>query len=220
MGNDALGLYGSWIRYEEEGIRMKTLLTTVTVLALMGPVYAETFDLTIDHCTGGCSDGTTPFGTVTVTQDGSDLDFLVKLNGIYKFQKSTAFDAFAFGFTDGPVTVVNLTSGFTSDPIPTKQDGFGLFAQGIKADATGAQQLSFKVLNDQLGNITVSTNPPGDTIVAFAADIQGWEDHTGNVGGGNVTPGVPEPATWGMLLLGFVGLGFAFRQRRRATSLA
>ena len=26
---------------------------------------------------------------------------------------------------------------------------------------------------------------------------------------------VPEPATWGMMLLGFMGLGFAFRQRRR-----
>jgi hypothetical protein len=31
---------------------------------------------------------------------------------------------------------------------------------------------------------------------------------------------VPEPATWGMMLLGFVGLAFAFRSRRRITSLA
>jgi PEP-CTERM motif len=32
--------------------------------------------------------------------------------------------------------------------------------------------------------------------------------------------GVPEPATWGMMLLGFVGLGFAFRQQRRRVSFA
>jgi hypothetical protein len=31
---------------------------------------------------------------------------------------------------------------------------------------------------------------------------------------------VPEPATWGMMLLGFIGLGFAFRQRRRMVGLA
>jgi hypothetical protein len=31
---------------------------------------------------------------------------------------------------------------------------------------------------------------------------------------------VPEPATWGMMLLGFLGLGFAFRQSRRKVSLA
>jgi PEP-CTERM motif len=31
---------------------------------------------------------------------------------------------------------------------------------------------------------------------------------------------VPEPATWGMMLLGFLGLGFAFRQSRRKVSFA
>jgi hypothetical protein len=28
-------------------------------------------------------------------------------------------------------------------------------------------------------------------------------------------PAVPEPATWSMMLPGFAGLGFAFRQSRR-----
>ena len=32
--------------------------------------------------------------------------------------------------------------------------------------------------------------------------------------------GVPEPSTWAMLLLGFAGLGFAFRRSRRRMSLA
>ena len=31
---------------------------------------------------------------------------------------------------------------------------------------------------------------------------------------------VPEPATWALMLLGFVGLGFAFRQSRRKVSMA
>jgi hypothetical protein len=31
---------------------------------------------------------------------------------------------------------------------------------------------------------------------------------------------VPEPSTWAMMLLGFVGLGFAFRQSRRKLSIA
>jgi cholinesterase len=31
---------------------------------------------------------------------------------------------------------------------------------------------------------------------------------------------VPEPATWAMMLLGFVGLGFALRQPRRMVSMA
>jgi hypothetical protein len=32
--------------------------------------------------------------------------------------------------------------------------------------------------------------------------------------------GVPEPSTWAMMLLGFAGLGFAFRQSRRKVSFA
>ena len=33
-------------------------------------------------------------------------------------------------------------------------------------------------------------------------------------------PAVPEPATWAMMLLGFLGLGFASRQSRRKVSFA
>ena len=35
-----------------------------------------------------------------------------------------------------------------------------------------------------------------------------------------VTSGVPEPATWAMLLIGFGGIGFAMRRRRAGVSLA
>jgi hypothetical protein len=33
-------------------------------------------------------------------------------------------------------------------------------------------------------------------------------------------PGVPEPSTWAMMLIGFAGLGFAFRRSRRKVSFA
>jgi hypothetical protein len=37
--------------------------------------------------------------------------------------------------------------------------------------------------------------------------------------GGSITA-VPEPATWAMMLLGFAGLGFAFRRSRRKAAFA
>ena len=37
-----------------------------------------------------------------------------------------------------------------------------------------------------------------------------------NVTVGSVTPGIPEPSTWAMMLLGFTGLGFAgYRKAQR-----
>jgi hypothetical protein len=37
---------------------------------------------------------------------------------------------------------------------------------------------------------------------------------------GSTPPSVPEPSTWAMMLLGFAGLGFAFRRSRRRVSMA
>jgi hypothetical protein len=35
-----------------------------------------------------------------------------------------------------------------------------------------------------------------------------------------VTPNVPEPATWAMMLVGFGGIGFAMRRNRKSMGLA
>jgi hypothetical protein len=40
------------------------------------------------------------------------------------------------------------------------------------------------------------------------------------VSGSLVSGAVPEPSTWAMMLLGFAGLGFAFRESRRKVSFA
>jgi hypothetical protein len=54
-----------------------------------------------------------------------------------------------------------------------------------------------------------------------------FDNHTGAETGvladifiGTPTSGVPEPSTWAMMLLGFAGLGFAFRHSRRKVSFA
>ena len=59
-------------------------------------------------------------------------------------------------------------------------------------------------------------NFPGTDIYATVAlDI----NDRGNVVG-YFAETVPEPATWVMMLIGFVGLGFAFRRSRRKAAFA
>ena len=207
---------------------MSKLRTGACVAAILAGVlslgsvasFANTYNLDIDHCTGGCNNGVQPFGTVQVTQNGANLDFLVTLNSTYVFNKSTGLDAFVFGFTDtnNPASIVNLSAGFAVDAtLPQHEDGFGDFALGITKAATGGNTLSFEVLGESLANLAFSSG--GSPSVLFAADIVG-NGNTGPVGGSTLVAGVPEPATWGMMLLGFAGLGFAFRQTRRKVSFA
>jgi PEP-CTERM motif-containing protein len=202
-----------------------TALAAALTLGASSAAHAIVYNLNIDHCTGGCASGSPPFATVTVLQNGANLDFTVQLLDSLVFQKSTAFDVFAFSFSDKIATVSSIVDNgpgtFTSSPVATAQDGFGTFKQGIVNSATGGTTLSFTVAAETIGNLILSTIPPGDTVALFAADVAGGggTGNTGNIGGG-VVAGVPEPATWGMMLLGFVGLGIAFRQSRRKVSFA
>ena len=52
----------------------------------------------------------------------------------------------------------------------------------------------------------------------YTLTVTGSRGTTGAFGGNvsfNQTPGVPEPATWAMMLLGFGAVGFAMRRRQR-----
>jgi hypothetical protein len=51
--------------------------------------------------------------------------------------------------------------------------------------------------------------------------ITGLSRGNGSYGGSlSFTPSVPETATWGMMLIGFVGMGAAMRYRRKSTNVA
>jgi hypothetical protein len=84
--------------------------------------------------------------------------------------------------------------------------------------------------------------PPGTPFPPGSTDLQAWTRDAmldpdwlrvgTDIVGGSPAPtfnlafslegvsAVPEPSTWAMMLLGFVGLGFAFRQSRRRASFA
>jgi hypothetical protein len=61
------------------------------------------------------------------------------------------------------------------------------------------------------------------TLLTGSFALYGTSAHTDQQGTLNVTTtvaGVPEPATWGMMMMGFGGIGFAMRRRRQMTALS
>jgi PEP-CTERM motif len=218
---------------------MKKLLATVALAAVGFLSLAQsgakasvvlTSNLTQDNCTGGCANGVTPFGTVTISQatTGADVIFNVQLGSPYFFNDTNQLQAFVWNQTfAGTIlnTVANpLQSGFSIDGAQS-EDGFKNFSQSLGySGPKTVQLLTFEeTVNSSFllssSSFALSTGD-GGTKAFFAADITTTfatgASNTGPVGGLTISTAVPEPSTWAMMILGFMGVGFmAYRRKGR-----
>ena len=222
---------------------MRTLSSATVALAVVGFLgFAQsgakadvvlTSNLTQDNCTGGCANGVTPFGTVTISQatTGADVIFHVQLGSPYFFNDTNQLQAFVWNQTfAGTIlnTVANpLQSGFSIDGAQS-EDGFKNFSQSLGySGPKTVQLLSFEeTVNSSFllssSSFALSTGD-GGTKAFFAADVTTTfatgASNTGPVGGLTISTAVPEPSTWAMMILGFMGVGFMAYRRRGQPSL-
>ena len=186
--------------------------------------HADTFFLTLDHCGGGC--GTPPFGTVTVTQNGANVDISVSLTDSNQFVLSGAADMQYFKFNGAPslasITVDQTAAGthLIADTGAFNGDGTGNFTFGISCDTgicgNGAANalplgtvLSFEVLGTTVAALT-QANSLGNIFVVDL--LSGTTGNTGPVAA-TLNP-VPLPPAAMLFGAGLVGLGVLGRRRR------
>jgi hypothetical protein len=196
------------------GLLIAALLVVGLVVA--GPAYANTiFDLTSDHCTGGC--GTPPFGTVTLAQNGSTVDVTVDLADGYAFAKTGAADFQAFKFNGtaivlGDVTVDQTVLGQTlaATTGALNGDGTGNFLFGIECSTCGnggsdafSDNIVFHVADATIADLTV----PNNLGNVFVADVLAPNGNTGPVDATTPRNGVPEPASLMLLGAGLAAIG-------------
>ena len=137
-------------------------------------------------------------------------------------------------------------NGYTDNEINGPGTDFiQLDVSAILAGATGATFFMGSTTNNEwwavFGTNTAGTLPGGSALITGSNEnshnLPGWGSYkyydfvalgtknvdnqfnAGNVllGGIALTPAVPEPATWAMMLLGFAGIGAAMRRKRTGT---
>jgi len=192
-----------------------------------------TFNLTSDHCTGGC--GTAPFGSVTLNDNGgANVTVTVHLNSPNAFVKTGALDSMAFEFSGVGVVlgdIVNITNAdktLTAAAGPFTQGSVGTFGFGITCAACGngggdtnrfSSDIVFTVNNATIADLT-HPNANGNV---FAADIISISalGGTGNTGAIDATTPVPEPSTILLYGLGLTMLlvGQKWRKTRETNNL-
>lgn len=197
------------------------LVVLMAGMLAASPLYAITFNFTSDHCTGGC--GTAPFGTVTVTQNGANLDVVVHLNAGYSYVKSGAGDFQNFKFNATGIVAGDITI----DPHPPQTlvaatgafngDGTGSFTWGINCSSCGnggagsfTGDITFHIANALIADIT-APNPDGNI---FVADVLAPNGNTGPIDVNTTPVSTPEPTSLTLLGLGLFGASILARRKK------
>ena len=202
------------------------------------------YNFTIDDSTGQVF-GTGPYGTVTLTQDGTDsVDVKVVLKSGEGFVNTGAGESVLFNLTGYPnITITNLTTGFTlgnttSGAGLTHEDGTGYWeyyigcgtACGSGGSAPYTGELDFTVTTvgplapgNFIGTTTGGNGNHGSKGNVFASDICSTVTNgtcTGQTGdiaaiGPGIDPPDSVPEPSSLRLLSGALLGLGYLRRRR-----
>ncbi len=210
-------------------MRFKLFLPALLSLGFAAlPAMADQYSLTQDHCSGGC--GTAPFGTIDVTQDGTNtVKLVVTLSGSDKFVSTGFPGSFGFDIVGNPsIGISNLTSGWSLLSTTAGDlhfDGFGLLDYALLCNVCGnggsnpfAGPISFDItaLGLTPGSFKeLSRLPPGSEQTYFVADIIGSNGKTGPVGAMLVNTPVPEPTSFLLFGSGASLLALSVLRRRK-----
>ena len=192
----------------------------LALLAVAPLVQGATFTLDQDACTGTC--GTPPFGTITLTDNGSGnaafVSVLLTLKAGENFAGTGAGEALEFNVNKA-VTINVLTAGFSAGVGGATASSLGSFTNFVHCDSPPCQggsgptgPLSFTV--SSATGVTIANFFANSGGYFFAADIMGTNGNTGNVGAKGPSSTVPEPISSALVGGGLLSL---FLLRRRAS---
>jgi hypothetical protein len=199
------------------------LLGSLVVLLGLGSSSASAdtiFTLTQQACSTTCGAG--PFGTITLSQAGSNVNVTLVLNTANneRFAGTGAGEALEFNALNATAAdITNISAGFLLGPAPASASAYGSFLFSVDCGTCQGGQagnpkgpLSFTLQNALISDFVA--NAGGYFFASdIAIDIDGTT-RTGNVAAlGPNPPAVPEPSTLMLFGTGVTALGGLIRRR-------
>jgi hypothetical protein len=206
----------------------RVLMTAVAAVAVLTAMPAVAQQATVNGATLNLNDSTTiSFGGPAGSTASADL--FLKLTGV---NTATGDYTFQYSFTNTNSSVSNLVNfGFVTDPTLLGISGTGMnfyldpnnFPGNYTVDACAGPLAANNcdAANGQgdlfSGNFTLdfANGTSSITLNNFVDRYASLSELGGISGEGTPVRGVPEPATWAMMLLGFGGIGMAMRRSNK-----
>jgi hypothetical protein len=188
------------------------------------------YNLTVDGCSSGCDlPASGSYGTIDLSQSGSNVDVTETLASGYYFVNTGAGEALEFN-ASGTIADISPSSAFGTGLAPTKNGSyFGTFTESVAClhSASGcghgseySQKNDLNMLSFTVADVTLADfQNESSNGYLFASDvIDSGTGGTGEVGAGpEMTTVIPEPSS--LLLLGSGILALAIFLRRKRWSM-
>jgi hypothetical protein len=142
----------------------------------------------------------------TFSPDGKSAVAAFNSNG----SGTTFSDTYTFTLPAGFASTA-LTSAAVNGMTDTAFSSVVLNGNTLATNSSGAIDLK-SLLN-------VAVNPGANTLIVNGTS-GGLYSYGGNISFAKLTAGVPEPASWALMIAGFGGLGAALRAKRRTLAAA
>jgi hypothetical protein len=218
---------------------LRTALTALAVGAAVtlgaGSAQAIVWDLSGGVAPPGTSVGTShnfTAGGITITAAGFTSNAFTTSATL--FEKNGGVGEIGLGLTNDPNAGQNEINGsnlIRIDFTNAKNAGVTNFDFQFGSTTSGESWLVFASNTGTAGSFVQVASGSDELVHTLVGPVSNFYYFKENTATGatldNVllaevsgVAAVPEPATWAMMLLGFVGLGFAFRQSRRKVSFA
>jgi PEP-CTERM putative exosortase interaction domain len=203
---------------------LKMALAAAAIGLTASPAWADT--ATVNGTTLSSGNSTTiHFGGPAGSTASADL-FLM----LTSVNPTTGKYDFSYTFTNTNAAVSNLADfGFTTSPTLVSITGTGMgfvldpvnFPGGYTVDACAFSGNNCDAANNQADlfsgtfELTFAGGTSSITLNNFVDRYASLSQLDNTSGEGTPVGGVPEPATWAMMLLGFGGIGVAMRRSRK-----
>jgi hypothetical protein len=217
----------------------KYLIGAVAVAAasvtLGGAAHAATYILNVDGCSGANGCGSASYGNIYVSGETTGvLTVDIELNAtttIFQEAGSDPHEEVWFDTNTNSVTIGGLSDPFTANGAQAaganQANGvsFGTWDYVLQHSHDGNPSSPSGGLHSLIFTITgpptlaLGSENVGGKNLFFVVDIAGFNATTGalvNTGrvGATLQAGIPEPASWALMILGFGGVGAILRSRR------